>query len=521
MKANRIVYDIGSTFTKLTAFHLEDNQLSFLGRSQSPTTLDNIMEGVEKSKHKLLEQEVEVNLDAKVFSSASAAGGLRMVALGYMPHVTAKAAKEVAMNAGARVLEVISDEEEPYRRLEILKEIQPDIILLAGGTDGGHSESAVENAKLIVQSGVQCMIIVACNRDASGEVAEILNQADSSYQVVPNIMPTIHELQVKPAREMIHREFIKQLTQAKGIGELMSLVEDKEIRPTPGAVLLAAELLAQGTDEENGVGDVLLIDLGGATTDIHSVLPSTENMRSEDIGLIINNDKQASYRTVEGNLGLSVSATGIIDSLGTKSLVKIAEQLNRSVTITEADFREYSLRREKNPSIIAETEEEKTINTSMAIGAIHLALKRHAGYINQEFSPETGLVPGFPVGRDLRKVKYIIGIGGIFASQNEELNRKMVEIAFSNQGNSLFPEQGEIVFDQDYIIYALGVLGQYEPAAVLKLMKDGSFSKVTLQEKTSSDSNKFNMANPEEMDDIHKEWFKQHAHKYLKTKDKE
>ena len=145
-QANIIVYDVGSTYTKAVAFALDQDHLDFLGRAQSPTTLNDIMEGVDKATAKLKTQEIEISDDVKYYSTCSAAGGLRMVAMGFMPRVTAKAAKEVAMSAGARVLEVISHEDSPTYRLEILREIKPDIILLAGGTDGGEIESAVENA---------------------------------------------------------------------------------------------------------------------------------------------------------------------------------------------------------------------------------------------------------------------------------------------------------------------------------------------------------------------------------------
>ena len=121
-QANIIVYDVGSTYTKAVAFALNEDRLDFLGRAQSPTTLDGIMQGVGKATDRVTAQGIEITEDVKYYATCSAAGGLRMVAMGFMPRVTAKAAKEVAMSAGARVLEVISHEDSPTFRLEILRE---------------------------------------------------------------------------------------------------------------------------------------------------------------------------------------------------------------------------------------------------------------------------------------------------------------------------------------------------------------------------------------------------------------
>jgi uncharacterized protein (TIGR01319 family) len=147
MKSNLLVYDVGSTYTKATAFFLEGDDLSFVGRAQAPTSLTHVQGGLDAACAALEKRGVRFTSDVSRYSTCSAAGGLRMVAVGFMPRVTGKAAKEVAMNAGARVLEVLSRDDNPEYRLQVLKEIRPDIILLAGGTDGGDTASAEENAE--------------------------------------------------------------------------------------------------------------------------------------------------------------------------------------------------------------------------------------------------------------------------------------------------------------------------------------------------------------------------------------
>ena len=201
-------------------------------------TIENVTAGLRNAKYNLF-NELIIPKELPVveeYASSSAAGGLRMVAMGYMPRVTAKAAKEVAMSAGARVLEIISCENEPSFKVEILKETNPDIILLAGGTDGGNEDSLLENAYAIINSKVNAVVIIAGNADVQAKVEGILNSNNIKTVRVPNVMPTIHQLNVKPARQAIHTQFISQLTRARGMSKLVETVTDNQVVPTPGAV---------------------------------------------------------------------------------------------------------------------------------------------------------------------------------------------------------------------------------------------------------------------------------------------
>ncbi len=469
MKANTFVYDVGSTYTKLSAFTVNKGEINFIARTQVPTTIDDIGKGFQNARRNIEKADgCEISKEVMIFSSSSAAGGLRMVALGYMPRVTAKAAKEVAMSAGARVLEIISQEDQVEFRIQVLREIKPDIILLAGGTDGGDKDSLIENAQNIVKAEVKSVVIIAGNKNAQPEVERILKANSIETIRVPNVMPNIHELIAKPAREAIHGQFIKQITKAKGLKKMTSQISNNKVIPTPGAVLLAAELLAKGTHKEEGVGDVLVIDVGGATTDVHSVLPELEKLSIEERGLLVNNEKQTTYRTVEGNLGLRVSATGIIDTVGPEGALAKVDKKGDDL---EEKIVEYAHFLERNTEHVGKTELEKEFDIALAISAIEIALKRHAGYIARNFDPLMGVAPGTPVGRDLRKVKYVIAVGGIFAYSSPEIRRYVLEKAFKNPGISLLPEVPCFVFDDKYIMYAIGVLAQEYPDMTLRFAK--------------------------------------------------
>ncbi|MHB8074269.1 glutamate mutase L [Desulfosporosinus fructosivorans] len=465
-----LVYDVGSTYTKVSAFNRYGTNLTFIGRSQAPTTVENIEIGLFNACHNLARdlQWTEV-ISSHTLATSSAAGGLRMVAMGYMPRVTAKAAKEVAMSAGARVLEIISHETPVDFRLEVLQEIKPDIILLAGGTDGGDQDSLLENAEVIVNSKTHGVVIIAGNTEAQPKVEEILKRGGILAIRVPNLMPTIHELKVKPAREAIHQEFIRQITRAKGLGRLLEIVSNGRVIPTPGAVLMGTELLALGTHEKEGYGNIIVIDIGGATTDVHSVLPDLANLSKEEAGLVVSNEKQLSYRTVEGNLGLRVSATGIVETVGASGvLAKVGlkgEDLTKEIQV-------YVQYLEKNTGHISINAKEINFDKALAICAIEIAIKRHAGYFAQSFDPVLGIVPGTPVGRDLRKVQRVIAVGGIFAHSTKEEALVILHKSFANQGISLLPEKPEFVVDHNYQLYTIGAMAEEYPNEALALAEN-------------------------------------------------
>ena len=470
MQANILVYDVGSTYTKAAAFALKDRRFTFLGRGQSPTTLHDVMEGARRAEAAIQAQGVQFAAEMKRYSSCSAAGGLRMVALGYMPRVTAKAAKEVAMTAGARVMQVVSAEEPLSFRREVLMEINPDIILLSGGTDGGDEGCALENAEMICELHGKATVIVACNKYAQRAVAELFDKAGVAYVRVPNIMPTIHELNIKPAREAIHEQFIRQITRARGLVEFRAGLSDQAVVPTPGAVLLASELLAKGAYEQEGAGSLILVDIGGATTDIHSALPELEKLSIEERGLIINNEKQFSYRTVEGNLGLRVSATGIPEAVGPNAVIRA---MDGDYGVTPDEALRFAQHLEDHPDYIPADEREKSLERAMATCAINTALRRHAGHYADTADPVMGIMAGTAIGRDLRRVERVLCVGGIFVHSDKQAAEEMVLRCFEDPGISLLPqEKPQIVQDRDYILYAMGVLGKYYPDAAFSFLKE-------------------------------------------------
>ena len=210
--------DIGSTFTKVTAADLKERRI--VGRAMSPTTIfDDVNIGFQKALA-ALESQIGYKIEPEYrLACSSAAGGLKMVACGLVPDLTSEAARLASLSAGAKVLKAYA-----YKMTETeaqeLKRLQPDIVMLSGGTDGGNSEVMLHNAKMLADCPVKFPVIVAGNKSAAGEAARVIEAAGKEATVCPNVMPEFGKLNIEPAREAVRRVFLERIVDAKGLREL-------------------------------------------------------------------------------------------------------------------------------------------------------------------------------------------------------------------------------------------------------------------------------------------------------------
>ncbi|MFB0919049.1 MAG: methylaspartate mutase accessory protein GlmL, partial [Clostridiaceae bacterium] len=309
-----LLIDFGSTYTKLTAVDIEKEEIA--ATSKAITTVDSgIMDGYLEAMEGIYEKIGRQATFVKKLACSSAAGGLKMVAIGLVPDLTAEAAKRAALGAGARVIKTYSFNLSSDEINEI-KEIKPDIILLAGGTDGGNKDTIIFNAKMLAASDIRKPVIVAGNKSARDAVREVFNESGMEYYVCDNVMPRLNVLEVDPAREEIRKVFMSRIIEAKGMGDAMDLINGI-LMPTPQSVLKAAEILSTGSDKEEGAGDLIVVDIGGATTDVHSLCDGEPTKTGVTFrGL----EEPFSKRTVEGDLGMRYSAISLFEASSTREI---------------------------------------------------------------------------------------------------------------------------------------------------------------------------------------------------------
>jgi len=445
MKIDVLVAEIGSTTTVVNAFDgIHTESPSFLGQGQAPTSVleGDVRIGL-KGAIKDLTQKMDIqSLEYdEMFATASAAGGLKMSVHGLVIDMTAKAAKEAALGAGAIVHQITAGK---LRRADLKKfvELSPNIILIAGGVDYGERETAIYNAEKIAELELQIPIIYAGNIENQEEMSLIFEGKQLS--LVENVFPKIDELNVEPARKVIQEVFEKNIMKAPGMSHVFDVVTET-ITPTPGAVMQATKLI------QNCLGDVLVVDVGGATTDIHSV---TEG--SEELSRIQISAEPKAKRTVEGDLGVYVNFKNLVEFIGREKLIQEGFDLEK---LSEA-YRH-----------IPKNAEERVFVSRLTEEAVLQAINRHTGKIRHVYGP-TGRQT-IAEGKDLTQVKYIIGTGGALTrlDNGKDILRKIV--AQNNPNNLLLPKDDvEILLDKDYIMASIGVLSlKYEEVA-LKLLQN-------------------------------------------------
>ncbi|MGL4998447.1 MAG: methylaspartate mutase accessory protein GlmL [Cetobacterium sp.] len=458
-----LTIDFGSTYTKLVAIDLEGEKI--LATAKDITTVDDdIMIGFNNAYQKLIiEIEKNISIEKIEFiekiACSSAAGGLKMVAIGLVPELTAEAAKKAALGAGARVIKTYSYELNS-REVEEIKNSSVDIILLAGGTDGGNKDCIIHNARLLVEHKIKTPVIIAGNKAVADIIEEIFSEANIDYYLTENVMPKINKLNVEPAREEIRKVFMSKIIEAKGMKGAEDFISGI-LMPTPAAVLKAAELLSEGTNEEDGIGDLIVVDIGGATTDIHSI---GKGEPSKPGVLLKGLEDPVSKRTVEGDLGMRYSAVSLLEAAGSKKIRNYLNDIDK-----KWDIKGMSNYRYENVKMIPETKEEIIFDEAMAKAATELSMTRHCGFLESIYTPMGTMFN--QSGKDLLNAPFIIGTGGVIVHSKNP--KGILEAGKFNKNEPIYlkPENPKYLIDKTYVLSAMGLLAQKKPDLAVKMMK--------------------------------------------------
>ncbi|MBR5817982.1 MAG: glutamate mutase L, partial [Clostridia bacterium] len=326
--SNVLLIDFGSTYTKLTAVDIEKEEIIATGAAYTTIQTD-INDGLNEGLKILEKKAGKLTFDA-CYACSSAAGGLRMVTSGLVPELTGEAAKLASLGAGAKTVGVFTYEL-TEKDIEEIGKINPDIFLLVGGTDGGNTDCILHNAKMLANMKPLFPIVLAGNRTCASECEKILK--DCEVHTCPNVMPKLGVLQIEPTQKKIREIFLKRIIQAKGLSKVQSLLSDI-MMPTPSAVLQAIELLANGYEDELGIGELIAVDVGGATTDVYSIADGMpEHANTVYKGL----PEPYAKRTVEGDIGMRYSVQGIVDAQGIERICRLSGlSKERALALIEA-----------------------------------------------------------------------------------------------------------------------------------------------------------------------------------------
>ena len=470
--------DCGSTTTKAILIEKRGDEYHLVVRGEAPTTVEAPVEDVtagvinaiteveELAGRRLLKdgqiikpQQGNEGTDLYI-STSSAGGGLQMMVAGVVRNLTAESAERAALGAGAIVMDVIAanDKRLPHEKIERIRHLRPDMVLLSGGIDGGTTSHVVELAEIIEAAnpkprlGVsyQLPVIYAGNKDASEIVGERLGDK-MALEVVDNLRPVLERENLMPTRLKIQDQFLEHvMAHAPGYKKLISWT-DAPIMPTPGAVGAIMQTIAARQNIE-----VVGVDIGGATTDVFSVFKNQE-------GAAIFN------RTVSANLGMSYSISNVLAEAGMENVLRWVP-----FDIDVSDLGNRIKNKMIRPTTIPQVLEELIIEGAIAREALRLAFNQHKQLavelrgvqqqrtISEAFAQsETGATLV-----DMLSLDLIVGSGGVLshAPRRNQAMLMMID-AFQPEGVT------HLAVDSIFMMPQLGVLAQVNEAAATQVFE--------------------------------------------------
>ncbi|ACB84754.1 GlmL-related ornithine degradation protein [Natranaerobius thermophilus] len=449
MGQEKLVAEVGSTTTVVSMYN-EKGKLVAQGQSSTTVEAGDVLLGLNRAQEDL-KQQLDQNGsfsgsldDLEMYATSSAAGGLKMTVHGLVYDMTARASREAALGAGA-VIHQVTAGELSQEDIDNTLEISPNIILLAGGVDYGEEKTVVNNARYIADSGIKAPIVYAGNVACQEKVVKILESAGLYVKAVENVYPTVDELNVEPARKAIQQIFQSHIVHAPGMEKIKERVNGS-IMPTPGAVMEGAKRVA------DKIGDAMVIDVGGATTDVHSVTDGSQEM----LDLTVAPEPRAK-RTVEGDLGVYRNAKNLID-------------------LMDESYFESGMSQEDMLNIIADwepfpqNESEKHLLQLFAKIATFTAVDRHAGAIKYLYGP-TGRQK-IVKGKDLTKIRYVIGTGGALG-RSKPGEKVIKELLKRYQPSKLTPpKDAQLILDSNYSLAAIGLLSVQAPEMADRIIEN-------------------------------------------------
>lgn len=434
--------DFGSTFTKAALVDTERAEL--VATAQHRTTIPapdgegDVLDGYEACRRELVAAHPEA-AEAPTLACSSAGGGLRIAVVGNEPLVTAEAGRRVALSSGGKVVEVLGERLDAGK-LERLRAAEPDVVLLVGGTDGGNPEQLVHDAGFLADAGWSGPVVVAGNVEVRDEVAARFESSRTPVVFADNVMPRIGVLAPESAREAIRAVFLEHVIGGKHLSarpEFAAMV----LGATPDVVLLGVELLAEENGSTTPGTGVVVVDVGGATTDVHTVVvgdPEETALAREVVA------PTAVTRTVEGDLGMRWSAV---------STASAAAEAGLDLGVPHDVLAEAAERRAAEPGLIANDDDERALATA----AVLLAVRRHAGRAKVVLAPDGRVVERS--GKDLRAVDLLVGSGGVLRAADDALALRVLGAATGHDPDGWqLPETPRLVVDRASVLAAGGLL---------------------------------------------------------------
>jgi uncharacterized protein (TIGR01319 family) len=513
-----LVVDFGSTYTKIGIFNTKDETFEL---RYKPTTVEDIRIGLadglgvleacqERGDWKPLAQ--KMSKFAVRLPCSSAKGGLKMVTVALVKEESGFAAELAALTAGAKLVGTYEGRLSTKQARAIYEEDQPEIILLAGGTDeGGDAETQLHNARKLAAAAKYATyadygvpVIYAGNQDIRERIENIFCYKGIDVRVTSNVMPEINEFRIEVVNEAIRNLFQTVIIRGKGF-DVVEEYMDAPFIPTPRAAFRGINLLANGYNNEEGLGNILALDIGGATTDFYS------NVRDNPLYSFPGNDPQRKvkrtilktpnvplvYRRVEGKYGLSYNAENLKElkrfqdgtmmrRLNHYLATHFSEEfgpgddqfrhfVHRHNGTCQVDLDNYLSWLSRNPHVTPATALEDAARSFLAKEIMAVTTGKHAGRVDET---ETYFLQ-YGVNFFSQPVTVLLIGGTIYHKCRDREPGYQEELALIASGVLHNPDEpyslrprGSVLLDAKYLVSVLGGLyGRVYPEQALRVMK--------------------------------------------------
>jgi len=457
MSQYAVMTDFGSTYTKVVCIDIKEHKVLLSEKYPSTVAYDariGLKQCYDAARKVLGEARFESSVK---LSTSSAAGGLRMGVIGLSRTLSLEAGRNAAFGAGAKILKTtsgaLSDKD-----IDELYTLPLEILLFCGGYDNGNASIIEHNAEMIAKSGLHMPIIYAGNSMMAPLVRRLFTLSNKEFYIAPNITPNVGLLDKMQVEAIIRDVFLKRIINMKGL-DVVSGMLDKMVMPTPAAVLTAGELLSRGTKTHKGMGDLIILDIGGATTDVHSYSEQISYKGAKIVG----SPEPYTKRTVEGDLGMRESANSLCNEVG-------MERICRETGANEEEIHSVVNNWLNHHQKLAENSLEKKVDLSLARGAVYCSARRHAGHLEHIVGAGVKEVQH---GKNLTHVNTIIGTGGpiIYGGEPASILSQALRTERS-EPDVLLPESSDFYIDRDYVFFAGGLLREIDEDAAFLMMRN-------------------------------------------------
>lgn len=452
-----ILLDFGSTFTKIVIVSMKEKRILHTACFESTVKTDAMI-GLELCFSEAIRVLGKSDFkNAVKLSSSSAAGGLRMAVIGLSKSLSTTAGRNTAFGAGAKILSTISGCISEADVDGLIKH-NVEIVLFCGGYEKGNSSTLLHNAHVLARGNMNIPIIFAGNTYIAKEIRSILTLGGKECFIADNIIPNVGLLNTESAEAIVRDVFLKRIVNMKGLGKVKEQL-DGVLMPTPSAVLSAGELLSRGIEEKSGFGELMIVDIGGATTDVHSYAHQTSFQGARIAGSL----EKYSKRTVESDLGVRESSNLLSNEVGINVLSKLVgipnSQLETSIKL-RTDVNKY----------LADSVVEEKLDEVLACYAARISARRHAGFLDHIHSSNCKFLQR---GKNLSNVRYIIGTGGpIIHSKNPGFVLRNILKLEDSENDIMLPSEASVFLDKRYLLYSIGLLKEINPNVAFKILID-------------------------------------------------